>query len=71
MAEVTVTLETPPEVRRVPLVQNQRSLSWISDAVSEIVETRTPLWWWLAFLITSPSFAHPCLYMHPFSPPSA
>lgn len=54
MAEVTVTLETPPEVRRVPLVQNQRSLSWISDAVSEIVETRTPLWWWLAFLITSP-----------------
>ena len=50
----TVTLSTPPELARVPLVQNERSLAWISDRVSRIVEERTPFWWWISILITSP-----------------
>ena len=56
MAEslATVTLETPAELVRTPLVSNGRSLSWITDKVSSICEGRTPIWWWIAFLITSP-----------------
>jgi molybdopterin-containing oxidoreductase family membrane subunit len=50
----TVTLETPPELQRVPLVQNNRPLTWITDKISVICEERTPIWWWIAFLITSP-----------------
>src|SRR3954453_6395836 len=45
-----VTLETPPEIRRQPLVSNDRSLGWITDNVSTICEERTPIWWWVAFL---------------------
>ncbi|MCE9609289.1 MAG: polysulfide reductase NrfD [Chthoniobacter sp.] len=50
MAESTVTLTTPPELVRVPLVTNDRKHTWITDKVSNIVEARTPLWWWMAFL---------------------
>ncbi len=44
---------TPPELQRVPLVLGQRSLGWISDKISSIVEGDTPRWWWYAFI---PSF---------------
>ncbi len=50
MAESAVTLTTPHELVRVPLVTNDRKITWISDKVSVIVEAPTPLWWWLAFL---------------------
>ena len=50
MAETAVTLTTPQELVRVPLVTNERKFTWISDKVSAIVESRTPLWWWVAFL---------------------
>ena len=50
MAESTSTLETPPELQRVPLVTNERKFNWITDKVSTIVEAQTPLWWWIAFL---------------------
>jgi molybdopterin-containing oxidoreductase family membrane subunit len=50
----SVTLNTPPEMQRVPLVQNQRSLSWITEKVSRIVEEPTPIWWWVAFLLAAP-----------------
>lgn len=50
----SVTLNTPPEMQRVPLVQNERSLSWITEKVSRIVEEPTPIWWWIAFLLASP-----------------
>ncbi len=50
----TVSLETQPELLRTPLVSNNRSLEWISDKISSICEERTPFWWWVAFLITSP-----------------
>ncbi len=54
LSTTTVTLETPPELQRVPLVQNNRPLTWITDNISAICEERTPIWWWITFLITSP-----------------
>ncbi len=54
MAKSSVTLETPKELRRVPLVANNRSLSWITDKVSTIVESPTPGWWLIALCITGP-----------------
>ncbi len=54
MSEAVVSLETPKELERVPLVTNERKLSWITDSVSDIVESKTPLWWWLGFLICVP-----------------
>src|SRR5687768_8208912 len=54
VSNTTVRLETPPELERVPLVQNNRPLAWITDKVSEICEERTPIWWWITFLITAP-----------------
>jgi Ni/Fe-hydrogenase subunit HybB-like protein len=50
MAESIVTLETPPELERPALVDHKRSIGWITDKVSVIVESPTPLWWWAAFL---------------------
>ncbi|MEI6712364.1 MAG: NrfD/PsrC family molybdoenzyme membrane anchor subunit [Verrucomicrobiota bacterium] len=42
------------ELRRPPLVANERSLSWITDKVSNIVEAPTPKWWLLALCFTVP-----------------
>jgi molybdopterin-containing oxidoreductase family membrane subunit len=44
----------PKELRREPLVLNQRSLGWLSDRISGVAEGKTPKWWWYAFI---PSFA--------------
>ena len=41
MSEAVVTLETPKEVQRIPLVTNDRSLHWITENVSTIVEARS------------------------------
>ena len=54
MSEATATAPLPKELQRVPLVGNDRSLSWITDKVSRIVEERTPFWWWISMLITTP-----------------
>ncbi len=54
MSDAAISLATPKELERVPLVSNERKLPWITDSVSDIVESRTPLWWWLGFLITVP-----------------
>lgn len=54
MEKSTITLETPADLRREPLVNNERNLSWITEKVSTIVESPTQKWWWVAFLITSP-----------------
>ncbi len=54
MEKSTITLETPAELRREPLVNNHRNLTWITEKVSTIVESSTQKWWWIAFLITSP-----------------
>jgi Ni/Fe-hydrogenase subunit HybB-like protein len=50
----SVVLHTPKELQRVPLVTNERKFNWITDRVSDIVESKTPLWWWIGFLITVP-----------------
>ena len=50
MADAVVSLETPPELRREPLVGNNRNFAWVTQTISEIVEERTPRWWWLLFL---------------------
>ena len=50
MADAVVSLDTPPELRREPLVGNNRSFGWVTQTISEIVEERTPRWWWLLFL---------------------
>ena len=48
----------PPELERVPLVQNNRSIGWISNAVAGVAEGKTPKWWWPAFVV---SFTMMCL----------
>ena len=40
----------PPELERIPLVENQRGPGWITDKVAGIVEGKTPAWWWWAFI---------------------
>ena len=35
----------PPELERIPLVENQRSPGWITDKVAGIIEGKTPAWW--------------------------
>ncbi|MBI2926348.1 MAG: polysulfide reductase NrfD [Verrucomicrobia bacterium] len=50
----TVTEIKPPvppaELTRIPLVAHQRSPGWVSDAIAGVVEGKTPLWWWCAFI---------------------
>jgi Ni/Fe-hydrogenase subunit HybB-like protein len=47
----TVKVMAPPvELERLPLVANQRSTAWISNQVAGIIEGKTPLWWWIAFV---------------------
>ncbi len=53
MAEHATDLKLAPpprELQREPLVANNRSIGWISDRVAGIIEGKTPLWWWLAFI---------------------
>ncbi|MGH7870131.1 MAG: NrfD/PsrC family molybdoenzyme membrane anchor subunit, partial [Candidatus Dormibacteraceae bacterium] len=40
----------PAELDRVLLVANGRPLGWISDKIAGVVESRTPAWWWWAFI---------------------
>ncbi len=40
----------PAALERVPLVQNNRSIGWISDTIAGIIEGKTPMWWWCAFI---------------------
>lgn len=44
---------TPPELERPPLVLNERGPGWVSDAIAGVVEGKTPLWWWAAFIPSS------------------
>ena len=44
MSDAAVSLECPKELERLPLVTSERKFPWITQAVSEIVESRTPIW---------------------------
>ena len=50
MSETSVTLATPKDLERVPLVTNKRSFAWVSDKVSAICEEHARLWWWSLFI---------------------
>ena len=46
-----VKIAPPPvELVREPLVLNNRGLGYISDHIAAIVEGKTPVWWWWAFV---------------------
>jgi Ni/Fe-hydrogenase subunit HybB-like protein len=52
----TVNLQpAPAELQREPLVLNERSPGWVSDKISEIVEGKTPRWWWIGICISFPT----------------
>jgi Ni/Fe-hydrogenase subunit HybB-like protein len=52
-APSSVTIAPPPvELERVPLVANQRSIGWLSDTVANVIEDKTPRWWWIAITIS-------------------
>ena len=53
MADVVanIAVKPPPrELEREPLVAQQKSPGWISDAIAGVIEGKTPLWWWIAFV---------------------
>src|ERR1041385_877712 len=53
MAHLATTVPVaaaPAELTREPLVANRRSVGWISDQISAVVEGKTPWWWWCAFV---------------------
>ncbi|NBD39086.1 MAG: hydrogenase [Verrucomicrobia bacterium] len=41
----------PADMPRRPIIENDRNFSWITRKVCGIVEGRTPMWWWVAFVI--------------------
>ena len=48
-----VKLAAPPiELEREPLVNNQRSIGWISDQIAMVIEGKTPMWWKIGFAIS-------------------
>jgi Ni/Fe-hydrogenase subunit HybB-like protein len=58
MADAVTNLKLRPPPRgleREPLVDNQRSIGWISDTIAGVAEGKTPLWWWIAFGISFPT----------------
>ncbi len=39
-------------IARPELVTNKRSMSWITETISSIVERPAPIWWWISVVIT-------------------
>lgn len=54
MSQYVAEHGSPSEIERPPLIANSRSVAWVTDKVSQIVESRTPVWWYVAFAITAP-----------------
>ena len=56
MAETQVSApKMVPFVERMPrppLVENNRSMAWITDLIAGVPESKTPLWWYIAISIT-------------------
>ncbi|GAB4274437.1 MAG: polysulfide reductase NrfD [Opitutales bacterium] len=41
----------PVSITKPPLVNNKRSIAWITDKICNIVEEPTPRWWWVSFIV--------------------
>jgi molybdopterin-containing oxidoreductase family membrane subunit len=56
MAETQVSApKMVPFVERMPrppLVENNRSMAWLTDLIAGVPESKTPLWWFIAIAIT-------------------
>jgi molybdopterin-containing oxidoreductase family membrane subunit len=56
MAETQVSApKMVPFVERMPrppLVENNRSMAWLTDLIAGVPERKTPLWWFIAIAIT-------------------
>ena len=44
------TFMPPRELRRAPIVANNRGPGWLTDKLSAFAEGKTPLWWWILFV---------------------
>jgi Ni/Fe-hydrogenase subunit HybB-like protein len=51
-----VSLECQPELRKIPLVNHDRSLHWITENVASICEEPTRRYWWIGFFLFAPIF---------------
>jgi len=49
-ASIAKIPQPPAELERLPLVNNNRSLGWISNRVAGLAEGKAPIWWWLCFI---------------------
>ena len=55
MAQVVTSVKLqapPPELERIPLVANRRSVGWLSDQIAGVIEGKTPSWWWIGISIS-------------------
>lgn len=41
----------PAELHEQALVTNDRDFNWVTDKICRIVETKTPMWWWVCMAI--------------------
>lgn len=44
---------TPASRPRPALVENKRSIAWVTDKICSIVEGPTPRWWWVCFIVSA------------------
>jgi Ni/Fe-hydrogenase subunit HybB-like protein len=42
----------PAPLPRATLVENHRSLNWVTEKICGIIESPTPKWWWIAFAVS-------------------
>jgi molybdopterin-containing oxidoreductase family membrane subunit len=56
MVEATTNLEElkklapPAELRRAPVIENNRGLGVLTDQLSKFAEGKVPRWWWILFI---------------------
>ena len=41
----------PAQLKDEPLVTNDRDFNWVTDKICRVVETKTPLWWWVCMVV--------------------
>ncbi|MEM9025818.1 MAG: NrfD/PsrC family molybdoenzyme membrane anchor subunit [Verrucomicrobiota bacterium] len=49
--EILAKVKPAENYPRPDLVENNRSLHWVTDIVCSIVESKTPRWWWMCFTL--------------------